>query len=68
VNWGGIDTLQWSDAGGSREDDMLWESLIGIVVFIVLVLLLGPEWWSSSLGTLKDKDKKKDPTPPKSDE
>ncbi|MFL5359285.1 hypothetical protein [Archangium sp.] len=47
---------------------MLWESLIGIVVFIVLVLLLGPEWWSSSLGTLKDKDKKKDPTPPKSDE
>jgi hypothetical protein len=49
---------------------MLWESLIGIVVFTVLVLLLGPEWWSSSRGTLKDKDKdkKKDPTPPKSGE
>lgn len=47
---------------------MLWESMIGITVFIVLVLLLGPEWWSSSRGTLKDKNKKKDPTPPKSGE
>jgi hypothetical protein len=48
---------------------MLWESLIGITVFIVLVLLLGPEWWSSSRGTLKDKDKKKkDEMPPKSGE
>jgi hypothetical protein len=47
---------------------MLWESLIGIVVFTVLVLLLGPEWWSSSLGTLKDKEKKKGETPPKSGE
>lgn len=54
---------------------MLWESLIGIVVFTVLVLLLGPEWWSSSLGTLREKQKreqaerekqeKKDETPPR---
>ncbi|WP_199243263.1 hypothetical protein [Vitiosangium sp. GDMCC 1.1324] len=47
---------------------MLWESLIGIVVFTALVLWLGPEWWSSSLGTLKDKEKKKNQTPPKQDE
>lgn len=48
---------------------MLWESLIGIVVFTALVLLLGPEWWSSSRGTLRDKQtKKKDETPPRSGE
>lgn len=56
------------EQGRVREDDMVWESLIGIVVFTVLVLILGPEWWSSSLGTLKDKEKKKEPPPPKSDE
>jgi hypothetical protein len=37
---------------------MLWESLVGIVVFTTLVLILGPEWWSSSLGTLKEKERK----------
>lgn len=34
---------------------MWWESLIFMVVFVALVLILGPEWWSSSLGTLKEK-------------
>jgi hypothetical protein len=37
---------------------MLWESVVGIVVFTVLVLILGPEWWSSSLGTLREKKKR----------
>jgi hypothetical protein len=37
---------------------MLWESLVGIVVFVGLVLLLGPEWWSSSRGVLKEKERK----------
>ncbi|WP_324965673.1 hypothetical protein [Archangium sp.] len=38
---------------------MLWESVIGIVVFTALVLWFGPEWWSSSLGTLKEQERKK---------
>jgi type II secretory pathway pseudopilin PulG len=37
---------------------MLWESLIGIVVFSVLVLFAAPEWWSSSMGALKEKERK----------
>ena len=32
---------------------MLWESIIGLVVFSILVLFAAPEWWSSSLGALK---------------
>jgi hypothetical protein len=37
---------------------MLWESIIGIVVFSVLVLFAAPEWWSSSMGALKEKERK----------
>ncbi len=44
---------------------MLWESLVGIVVFTALVLFLVPEWWSSSLGILKAR--KSDKNPPHSD-
>jgi hypothetical protein len=40
-------------------------SLLGVLAFGGAFLLLGPEWWSSSLGTLKnkkpeDKDSKPD--------
>ncbi|HEX8439046.1 hypothetical protein [Archangium sp.] len=37
---------------------MLWESIIGIVVFSILVLFAAPEWWSSSMGALKEKERK----------
>lgn len=37
---------------------MLWESVVGFVVFAALVLFLGPEWWSSSLGALKEQKRK----------
>ncbi|OJT17402.1 hypothetical protein BO221_45630 [Archangium sp. Cb G35] len=30
-------------------------SLVGMLLFGGLFLLLCPEWWSNSLGTLKDK-------------
>ncbi len=40
--------------------DVLVVSLLGILVFGGVFLLLAPEWWSSSLGTLKDKPKKQD--------
>ncbi|WNG20569.1 hypothetical protein [Cystobacter fuscus] len=30
-------------------------SLVGVLAFGGVFLLLGPEWWSSSLGTLKKK-------------
>jgi hypothetical protein len=40
------------------EELMLWESVVGFVVFSVLVLFLGPEWWSSSLGALKEQKRK----------
>jgi hypothetical protein len=30
-------------------------SLVGLLAFGGVFLLLGPEWWSSSLGTLKKK-------------
>ncbi|WP_395851862.1 hypothetical protein [Cystobacter fuscus] len=30
-------------------------SLLGVLAFGGVFLLLGPEWWSSSLGTLKKK-------------
>ncbi len=32
-------------------------SLVGVLAFGGVFLLLGPEWWSSSLGTLKNKKK-----------
>ncbi len=35
-------------------------SLLGLLVFGGVFLLLAPEWWSSSLGTLKDDRKKPD--------
>ncbi|QRO03092.1 hypothetical protein JRI60_25240 [Archangium violaceum] len=50
--------------------DVLVVSLLGILVFGGVFLLLAPEWWSSSLGTLKDKSKKSDKgdaNPPKDD-
>ncbi|QRN94357.1 hypothetical protein JRI60_35220 [Archangium violaceum] len=34
-------------------------SLVGIVVFGGAFLVLCPEWWSTSLGTLKDKKPEK---------
>jgi hypothetical protein len=40
-------------------------SLLGILAFGGVFLLLGPEWWSSSLGTLKDKKKPGADGPPK---
>jgi type II secretory pathway pseudopilin PulG len=36
----------------------MWESIIGLVVFSILVLFAAPEWWSSSLGALKEKERK----------
>jgi hypothetical protein len=33
-------------------------SLLGLLIFGGVFLLLAPEWWSSSLGTLKDPQKK----------
>jgi hypothetical protein len=35
--------------------ELVWVSLIGMVVFGGLFLVLCPEWWSTSLGTLKEK-------------
>ncbi|MCY1073200.1 hypothetical protein [Archangium lansingense] len=32
-------------------------SLVGMVVFGGLFVLLCPEWWSNSLGTIKEKQK-----------
>ncbi|HEX5747781.1 MAG TPA: hypothetical protein VFZ09_16150 [Archangium sp.] len=32
-------------------------SLVGMVLFGGLFILLCPEWWSNSLGTLKEKQK-----------
>lgn len=41
-------------------------SLLGVLAFGGAFLLLGPEWWSSSLGTLKeDKKPKEKDAPPK---
>lgn len=36
-------------------------SLVGMVLFGGLFLVLCPEWWSTSLGTLKDKPAEKKP-------
>lgn len=33
-------------------------SLLGLLIFGGVFLILAPEWWSSSLGTLKDHQKK----------
>ena len=37
--------------------EVLVVSVLGMLVFGGLFLLLCPEWWSTSLGTLKDKKK-----------
>jgi hypothetical protein len=35
--------------------ELILVSVVGMVVFGGLFILLCPEWWSSSMGTLKDK-------------
>ncbi|MGZ3457442.1 MAG: hypothetical protein ACXU86_02935 [Archangium sp.] len=35
--------------------EIVWVSLLGAGAFGALFLMLCPEWWSSSLGTLKNK-------------
>ncbi|HYO69317.1 MAG TPA: hypothetical protein VEU33_24885 [Archangium sp.] len=42
-------------------------SLVGMVVFGGLFVLLCPEWWSNSLGTLKDKQKHAETKAPEAD-
>jgi hypothetical protein len=42
----------------SSEERMLWESLVGIILFSLLVLFVAPEWWSSSKGVLKERQRK----------
>ncbi|HEX8824933.1 MAG TPA: hypothetical protein VF794_33765 [Archangium sp.] len=37
---------------------MVWESLVGIILFSILVLFVAPEWWSSSKGVLKERERK----------
>jgi hypothetical protein len=41
-------------------------SLVGVLAFGGVFLLLGPEWWSSSLGTLKKKPGEDEPPKDKS--
>ncbi len=46
---------------------MLWTIVVGFLVFMALVLLMGGEWWSSSKGVLKEKNRDKPgkaPDPP----
>jgi hypothetical protein len=42
---------------------MLWESLVGILVMTVLIVVMGPALWSSRL-SLREKLKRED-RPPK---
>lgn len=35
--------------------EIILESVVGMVLFGGLFLVLCPEWWSNSLGTLKEK-------------
>jgi hypothetical protein len=37
--------------------EVLIVSVVGMVLFGGLFILLCPEWWSSSMGTLKDEKK-----------
>ena len=39
--------------------EVILVSLVGIVAFGGFFLVLCPEWWSTSLGTLKDKKPEK---------
>lgn len=43
-------------------------SVLGILVFGGLFLLLCPEWWSTSLGTIKEKEKSQEAKGSKVDE
>lgn len=42
-------------------------SLVGMVVFGGLFILLCPEWWSNSLGTIKEKPKNAEASSPQAD-
>lgn len=42
-------------------------SLVGMVVFGGLFILMCPEWWSNSLGTLKEKQQNTEAKSPKAD-
>jgi hypothetical protein len=43
-------------------------SVVGILVFGGLFMLLCPEWWSTSLGTIKEKKKSPEAKATKTDE
>ena len=43
-------------------------SLVGMLVFGGLFILLCPEWWSNSLGTIKEEQKGPEAKAPKTDE
>ena len=42
-------------------------SLVGMVVFGGLFILLCPEWWSNSLGIIKEKQKNAETPAPQAD-
>lgn len=42
-------------------------SLVGMLLFGGLFLLLCPEWWSNSLGIIKEKQKNAEPQAPQAD-
>ncbi|WP_375769721.1 hypothetical protein NR798_02205 [Archangium gephyra] len=42
-------------------------SLVGMLVFGGLFILLCPEWWSNSLGTIKEEQKGPETKAPKAD-
>jgi Sec-independent protein translocase protein TatA len=42
-------------------------SLVGMVLFGGLFLLMCPEWWSNSLGTIKEKQKGAEAQAPEAD-
>lgn len=48
--------------------EVLVVSVVGILVFGGLFLLLCPEWWSTSMGTLKEQEKNPETKGSKSDE
>ncbi|WNG52126.1 hypothetical protein F0U60_54495 [Archangium minus] len=35
--------------------EVVWVAVLGMLVFSGLFILMCPEWWSTSLGTLKEK-------------
>ncbi len=52
----------------ARMGEVLVVSLVGAVAFGGLFLLLCPEWWSTSLGMLKEKQRSQEAKGPKVDE